>query len=318
MENENILYCVMKNNKLATVYKNINYAMKYLIDNKNSLIKPVLLNSELSFEPINYNPRSKNFYNSKQFFYLEHSYINNEDSGVDQVDNKINIENHRSDELNLFIPFENEDEYYNIEQINDNNKNSKITNNPRLFTDIEEIKQNKELSKEELLEKLRQKISNLKNLKEIEENDLSKIKTMMENKKNNFVKNKNKYNKIQKMQSDKKEKIDCLKRKFESDKNTYFKMKDDLESNSLNSVPDLFKLKYKILEKMNEDNELNNANSLEIYLQRIPSIQEVYTIEDEQLIGIFGEYYMRDSESSDEEENDDSDSESFDFNTEDN
>ena len=319
MENENILYCVMKNQKLITVYKNINYAMKYLIDNKNSLIKPVLLNSELSFEPINYNPRSKNFYNSKQFFYLEHSFINNEELVVEQVENKVNLDNHKSDELNLFIPFENnEDEYYNIEQKEDVKKNSKITNNQRLFTDIEEIKQNKELSKEELLEKLRQKISNLKNLKEIEENDLSKIKTMMENKKSNFVKNKNKYNKIKKIQNDKKEKIDCLKRKFESDKNTYFKMKDDIDSNLLDSVPELFKLKYKILEKMEEDDELNNANSLEIYLQRIPSIQEVYTIEDEQLIGIFGEYYMRESESSNEEEENDSDSESFDFNTEDN
>ena len=114
MENENILYCVMKNNKLVTVYKNINYAMKYLIDNKNSLIKPVLLNSELNFEPINYNPSSKNFYNSKQFFYLEHSYINNDDSGVDQIDNKVNIENHKSDELNLFIPFENNEDCHSI------------------------------------------------------------------------------------------------------------------------------------------------------------------------------------------------------------
>ena len=94
-------------------------------------------------------------------------------------------------------------------------------------------------------------------------------------------------------------------------------MKDDLEDNSLNIVPELFKLKYEILEKMEKNNELNNANSLEIYLQRIPSIQEVYTIEDEQLMGIFGEYYIRESESSDEELNEDSDSESFDFNTDD-
>lgn len=305
MEPENFVYCILKNEKVVTIYNNINYAMKYLIENSNSIIKPILLNSELNFEPINYNPNSKNFYNSKQFFYIEHSYINIDDLATSNINNKVNIDNQKSDELNLFIPFENndDDEYYNIEQ----KKN----------TELNDIKLNKDLSKTELLEKLRQKISNLKNLKEIEENDLSKIETMMENKKSNFVKNKNKYNKIKKVQNDKKEKIDCLKRKFESDKNTYFKMKDDLEDNSLNIVPELFKLKYEILEKMEKNNELNNANSLEIYLQRIPSIQEVYTIEDEQLMGIFGEYYIRESESSDEELNEDSDSESFDFNTDD-
>jgi hypothetical protein len=305
METKNFVYCILRDEKIVTIYNNINYAMKYLIENNNSIIKPILLNSELNFEPINYNPNSKNFYNSKQFFYIEHSYINIDDLATSNINNKVNIDNQKSDELNLFIPFENidDDEYYNIEQ----KKN----------TELNDIKLNKDLSKTELLEKLRQKISNLKNLKEIEENDLSKIETMMENKKSNFVKNKNKYNKIKKVQNDKKEKIDCLKRKFESDKNTYFKMKDDLENNSLNIVPELFKLKYEILEKMEKNNELNNANSLKIYLQRIPSIQEVYTIEDEQLIGIFGEYYIRESESSDEELNEDSDSESFDFNTDD-
>ena len=202
MEPENFVYCILKNEKVVTIYNNINYAMKYLIENSNSIIKPILLNSELNFEPINYNPNSKNFYNSKQFFYIEHSYINIDDLATSNINNKVNIDNQKSDELNLFIPFENndDDEYYNIEQ----KKN----------TELNDIKLNKDLSKTELLEKLRQKISNLKNLKEIEENDLSKIETMMENKKSNFVKNKNKYNKIKKVQNDKKEKIDCLKRKF--------------------------------------------------------------------------------------------------------
>ena len=54
-------------------------------------------------------------------------------------------------------------------------------------------------------------------------------------------------------------------------------------------------------------------NSLQIYLEKIPYIQEVYTIEDEQLMGIFGEYYLeKDNQSSEEVSNEESDDSDFD------
>ena len=70
---------------------------------------------------------------------------------------------------------------------------------------------------------------------------------------------------------------------------------------------------------MENNNQLNLENSLQIYLEKIPYIQEVYTIEDEQLLGIFGEYYLdNNSESSKDESNEESDSSDSDFDTEDN
>jgi len=263
------------NNNVIAVYNDINYAMKYLLSNSKCVIKPYLLNSTLDFEIISHNPHTLNFYNSKQFFYIDHKYINlkdikDSDTKYDEhqlSDNADNADNVDDQSLNLFIPLGKDDEevYFEIEKKEE--------------TDMNNIK----LSKVELLEKLRHKINNLKNLKEIEENDLTKIKTMMENKKENFNKNKNKFDKIKKQQNEKKEKYDCLKRKFESDINTYLKMKEDVQNNKLDEIPELFKLKYDILMKMENKNELNKENSLNIYLDRIPYIQEVYTIEDEQL-----------------------------------
>jgi hypothetical protein len=314
MEKNNLVYCIFYKDTLDTVYSNINYAMNHIANKKNSVIKPKLLNSNLNFETIFFNYETNNFYNKKQFFYLDHPHItinnleettNNEEKIKDEfMENKViktnsDYENSNSPSdgtLNLFIPLGNDqdDEYYNIQD------------------KIEET-DNTKLSKNELLDKLRQKISNLKNLKEIEENDLSKIETMMENKKENFQKNQIKFNKMIKIKNDKKEKLECLERKYKSDKNTYFKMKIDIDEKNLNEVPELFKIKYDILSEMEEKNELNMENSLQIYLQKIPYIQEVYTIEDEQLIGIFGEYYLeKDIQSSEENSNEDSDSEYFD------
>ena len=134
----------------------------------------------------------------------------------------------------------------------------------------------------------------------------------MDNKKDNFEKNKIKFNKIKKLQNEKKEKYDSLKRKFASDKNTYFRMREDIKENILKEVPELFKIKYSILEKMDKNDELEIDNSLNIYLERIPYIQEAYTIEDEQLIGIFGEYYLEEDNSSKDTSNDETDSTDFD------
>lgn len=319
MENRNFVYCILSNNKLDTIFDDINYAMNYIAINKNCIIKPKLLNSNLKFEPIYYNPSSNNFYNKKQFFYINHPYINvkSDDNLVNEVNNNPSLDeieqvndlknvdqsNSLSENaLNLFIPLGNDkdDEYYNIEG------NCEETDNTKL-------------SKNELLDRLKLKISNLKNLKEIEENDLSKISTMMENKKDNFKKNQQKFNKMKRQQVDKKEKFECLERKFKSDINTFLKMKKDKEDKKLKEIPELFKLKYNILLEMENNNELELENSLQIYLEKIPYIQEVYTIEDEQLLGIFGEYYLdNNSESSKDESNEESDASESDFDTEDN
>jgi len=302
MNKENLIYCVFKNDKLDTIYDNINYAMIHLTSTSNCVIKPKLLNSNLNFEKIYFNSETNNFYNKKQFFYLDHPHLNLKtlDESINDCkrnEDKNEPSNSQSDTaLNLFIPLGNDqdEEYYNIE-----NK-------------VEET-DNTKLSKNELLDRLKQKISNLQNLKEIEENDLSKIETMMENKKENFQKNQIKFNKMQKIKNEKKEKLECLERKFKSDKNTYRKMKIDKEENNLNDVPELFKIKYKILSEMEKNNELDIDNSLQIYLEKIPYIQEVYTIEDEQLMGIFGEYYLEnDDQSSEEVSNEESDDSDFD------
>ena len=327
MEKNNFVYCILNNNKLDTIFDNINYAMNYIAINKNCIIKPKLLNSNLNFETIYYNPSSNNFYNKKQFFYIDHPHINIKSDDnlvnekkyevnnnpslsrdaveIDQVNNLKTVDQSNSlseNALNLFIPLgnDNDDEYYNIEVKHEETDNTK-------------------LSKNELLDKLKLKISNLKNLKEIEENDLSKISTMMENKKDNFKRNQQKFNKMKKQQIEKKEKFECLERKFKSDINTFLKMKKDKEDKKLNEIPELFKLKYNILLEMENNNQLNLENSLQIYLEKIPYIQEVYTIEDEQLLGIFGEYYLdNNSESSKDESNEESDSSDSDFDTEDN
>ena len=310
MEKNNFVYCIFNNNKLDTIFDNINYAMNYIAINKNRIIKPKLLNSNLNFETIYYNPSSNNFYNKKQFFYIDHPHINitSDDNLVNEktceVNNLKTVDQSNSlseNALNLFIPLgnDNDDEYYNIEVKHEETDNTK-------------------LSKNELLDKLKLKISNLKNLKEIEENDLSKISTMMENKKDNFKRNQQKFNKMKKQQVEKKEKFECLERKFKSDINTFLKMKKDKEDQKLNEIPELFKLKYNILLEMENNNQLNLENSLQIYLEKIPYIQDVYTIEDEQLLGIFGEYYLdNNSDSSKDESNEESDSSDSDFDTED-
>lgn len=297
MDTNNFVYCVMNNNNCIAVYNNINYAMKEITLNNKYIIKPFLLNSNLDFDEINYNPDTNNFYNSKQFFYLDHQYINI-NSNIQKEDfiaTENNVQEAEDNSLNLFLPLGKDDEtYYPVE-----NKEE---------TDIQNLK----LSKNELLEKLRQKISNLKNLKEIEENDLTKIETMMDNKKENFEKSKIKYDKIKRQKDEKKEKYNSLKRKFSSDKNTYFKMKNDINNETLDTIPELFKIKYDILEKMDNNNELELENSLNIYLERIPYIHEAYTIEDEQLIGIFGEYYLEENDSSKDTSNDETESTDFD------
>ena len=64
MEKNNFVYCILNNNKLDTIFNDINYAMNYIAINKNCIIKPKLLNSNLNFETIYYNPSSNNFYNT--------------------------------------------------------------------------------------------------------------------------------------------------------------------------------------------------------------------------------------------------------------
>ena len=120
----------------------------------------------------------------------------------------------------------------------------------------------------------------MRNLKEIEQENLSKLFSIVENKHEKLEKDNKIFTKKLNRQKRKKEKYESLNRKFEADKATYFRIKKDLEDNVLESIPPLFEKKYEILTEMNSNNELDNENSLNIYLSKIPHINDQVQIEN--------------------------------------
>ena len=320
MNFNNFYFCIMENEKIIALYDNINFALKIISNSKTKYIKPFLINSELQFDEIRYDCNKNVFFNSNMNFTINHPLIKNssqifaskETINMNQLTNNQNNQNenqntnknnnqnidqnndikndNENEDLNLFIPLGIEEDYqYSFEKLN---KEDSIDDN---------------LDKNELLLKLKEKISNLRNLKEIEQENLSKLSSIVENKHEKLEKDNKIFTKKLNRQKRKKEKYESLNRKFEADKATYFRIKKDLEDNVLESIPPLFEKKYEILTEMNSNNELDNENSLNIYLSKIPHINDQVQIENHFLYSVFGEYFVKDYDIDTEEEEEEED-----------
>ena len=107
MEKNNFVYCILNNNKLDTIFDNINYAMNYIAINKNCIIKPKLLNSNRRY----YDEKTINLLKKVKFLLKDQGMtingvkkiLNKEDSlKLDEIaDKSIRAENLKKKLLNI-------------------------------------------------------------------------------------------------------------------------------------------------------------------------------------------------------------------------
>lgn len=150
---------------------------------------------------------------------------------------------------------------------NDSKENDLCENDPS----ENELELNEELEK-----KIREEIENIENIKKMEEDKIIEIKKKHDEEKENLVDYECEIKEKKMMERIKKDLDNQKKRIFESDKNSYFLMKKDINEGKLkeDNISVLFKQKYPIFKFMDENGDLNLDNEFEIYSELFNGLYE--------------------------------------------
>lgn len=201
----------------------------------------------------------------------------------DEILNKNNFDNNKS--LNVFIPAEKMDS----DMFVNNNIDTEYINNKIIESEGSKMK------KEDLLKK----IEDLEKKHELEKKKLNEMKKENKKKEKDFLKNTRRLEDIKRSNRIKLDKLNEQKRIFKSDKGVYNKIKDEIKDE--NDIPELFVEKYKILKKMEDNDELNKEGDFETYMKYNPKSVFKSTKFD----GLFNQdEYDSESESESESESD--------------
>jgi len=149
-----------------------------------------------------------------------------------------------------------------------------------------EIKISEE-SEEVDMDELKRKIDELNQLKEAELNNLENLNQNLHEYENEVIKEKFSVdNEKNKLKADK-GKWEEFKNIFNVDKKIYRIMKEQLEKNEIDYIPELFEKKYPIFSVLDDNNLLDIPNDIYEYIKLLPQDDTIYIPKNIALKGLF-------------------------------
>jgi len=139
------------------------------------------------------------------------------------------------------------------------------------------------------IEELRKKIEELNKLKDIEINDLENLNDNLHDFENKIIEEKFSIDaEKNKLRTDK-EKWEEFKNIFAADKKIYKIMKEQLNNNDIEDIPELFERKYPIFKVLDDNNLLNIEGDIYEYIKLLPEDDSVYIPKNIALKGLFND-----------------------------
>lgn len=227
-----ISYIIKDNNDILGVYKKLDDAYDFIIFINNYLNKKTNVNNiikSIKIYKYKYNLIKKIYYINSKLKLIEQ--FRKEDTIEDNIINNDN----ESSEINIFIPNETE-------------------NNEIIDVNIDDLKE---------------KISLLEKLKQHEICKLQVLKEDYVNKEEKYIEDKIKIDNKKLKLKQEQEKWDCIKKKFEADKDLYYLFKKEIEGDirEKDDIPELFKDIYPIFDKLENGGYLNTIQEINKYVE---------------------------------------------------
>lgn len=227
-----ISYIIKDNNDILGVYKKLDDAYDFIIFINNYLNKKTNVNNiikSIKIYKYKYNLIKKIYYINSKLKLIEQ--FQKEDTIEDNIINNDN----ESSEINIFIPNETE-------------------NNEIIDVNIDDLKE---------------KISLLEKLKQHEICKLQVLKEDYVNKEEKYIEDKIKIDNKKLKLKQEQEKWDCIKKKFEADKDLYYLFKKEIEGDirEKDDIPELFKDIYPIFDKLENGGYLNTIQEINKYVE---------------------------------------------------
>ncbi len=209
-------------------------------------------------------------------------------------DNNIIVTNEITD-----LPFEvllmNQKKNSKIEPKNQNNnfKNKKTSSEinvrlPPINTEINISSENFSNELEEIdLEVLEKKIEELNKLKEKEIDDLENLNENLHNIENKHIEEKSNVDAEKNKLKRDKEKWEEFKNIFNADKKIYRIMKEQINNEQIDEIPELFEKKYPIFAALDENNILDTKSEIYEYIKLLPENENIYIPKDSLIRNLF-------------------------------
>ena len=138
-------------------------------------------------------------------------------------------------------------------------------------------------------DELKRKIDELTKLKELEIDDLENLNDNLHDFENKIIEEKFSIDaEKNKLRTDK-EKWEEFKNIFAADKKIYRIMKEQLNNNEIEDIPELFEHKYPIFKVLDDNNLLDNENNIYEYIKLLPEDDSVYIPKNIALKGLFND-----------------------------
>ena len=134
---------------------------------------------------------------------------------------------------------------------------------------------------------LEKKIEELNKLKEQQVNELENLNENLNEFENNIIQEKYKIDSQKNKLRRDKEKWEEFKNIFNADKKIYRIMKEQLEANQIEDIPELFEKKYPIFAALDEHNLLDKPSEIYDYIKLLPNDDSVYIPNDSLLKNLF-------------------------------
>jgi len=139
------------------------------------------------------------------------------------------------------------------------------------------------------MDELKRKIEELNKLKDLELNDLENLNDNLHDFENKIIEEKFSVDaEKNKLRTDK-EKWDEFKNIFAADKKIYRIMKEQLDNNEIEDIPELFERKYPIFKVLDNNNLLNVEGDIYEYIKLLPEDDSVYIPKNIALKGLFND-----------------------------
>jgi len=134
---------------------------------------------------------------------------------------------------------------------------------------------------------LEKKIAELNKLKEQQVNELENLNENLNEFENNIIQEKYQIDSQKNKLRRDKEKWEEFKNIFNADKKIYRIMKEQLEANQIEDIPELFEKKYPIFAALDEYNLLDKPSEIYDYIKLLPNDDSVYIPNDSLLKNLF-------------------------------
>jgi hypothetical protein len=139
------------------------------------------------------------------------------------------------------------------------------------------------------MDELKRKIEELNKLKDLELNDLENLNDNLHDFENKIIEEKFSVDaEKNKLRTDK-EKWEEFKNIFAADKKIYKIMKEQLNNNEIEDIPELFERKYPIFKVLDDNNLLNIEGDIYEYIKLLPEDDSVYIPKNIALKGLFND-----------------------------